>query len=261
MTTATKEAPAVRAKRFEGKVTVVTGGNSGIGLATAKAYALEGAQVVITGRDEKTLEAAAKEISKGTLAIRADASNTPDIVNAMAAIKNEFGQIDALFVNAGVGKFIPFEQITEAFYDEIMDINVKGLFFTIQKAVPLMPKGSAIVLNASINGHIALPGSTVYGASKAAVINLAKGLSVDLLEKGIRVNAVSPGPVMTPIFNRMGLPAEQLQQTKDWITSMVPLKRFGTPEELASAVLFLSSPESSFMLGSEIIVDGGVVLS
>jgi NAD(P)-dependent dehydrogenase (short-subunit alcohol dehydrogenase family) len=261
MTTATQAMPGVSRKRFEGKVAVVTGGNSGIGLATAKAYAQEGAQVAITGRDEKTLRQAAKEIGEGTLAIRADAAKTSELDTAMAAIKNQFGRIDALFVNAGVGRFVPFEQVTEAFYDEIMNINVKGLFFTIQKALPLMTKGSAIVLNASVNGHIALPGSTVYGASKAAVINLAKTLSIDLLSKGIRVNVVSPGPVMTPIFDRMGLPAEQLKQTQDWITNMVPLKRFGTSEELASAVLYLSSPESSFVIGSELVVDGGVTLS
>jgi len=261
MTTATQAAPAVRSKRFEGKVAVVTGGNSGMGLATAKAYAQEGAQVAITGRDEKTLQAAVQEIGGDTLAVRADAAKISDIEKAMAAIKSKFGRIDALFVNAGVGKFVPFEQITEAFYDEVMDINIKGAFFTVQKAVPLMPKGSAVVLNASINGHIALPGSSVYGASKAAMINLAKTLSVDLLQKGIRVNVVSPGPILTPIFNRMGLPAQEVQQTKDWITSLVPLKRFGTSEEIASAALFLSSPESSFILGTELIVDGGVLLS
>ena len=261
MTTATKEAPAVHSKRFEGKVAVVTGGNSGIGLAAARAYAQEGAQVAIIGRNEKTLQAAAQDVGEETLAIRADTAQLSDIDKAMAAIKARFGRIDALFVNAGVGKFVPLDQVTEAFYDEVMNTNLKGAFFTVQKAVPLMPKGSAIVLNASVNGHIALPGSTVYGASKAAVINLAKTLSVDLLEKGIRVNAVSPGPVLTPIFNRMGLPPEQLQQTKDWVTSMVPLKRFGTPEELASAVLYLSSSESTFVVGSELIVDGGVLLS
>ena len=261
MTTATKAAPAVSSKRFEGKVAVVTGGNSGIGLAAARAYAQQGAQVAITGRDERTLQEAAKDIGEDALAIRADTAILSDIEKAMAEIKSKFGRIDALFANAGVGKFVPFEQVTEAFYDETMNINLKGAFFTIQRAVPLMPKGSAVVLNASVNGHIALPGSSVYGASKAAVINLAKTLSVDLLEKGIRVNVVSPGPVLTPIFNRMGLSAEQMQQTKNWITSMVPLKRFGTTEELASAVLYLSSPESSFILGAELIVDGGVLLS
>src|SRR5436309_14347157 len=243
MTTATKAAPAVSSKRFEGKVAVVTGGNSGIGLAAARAYAQEGAQVAITGRNDRTLREAAKDIGEDALAIRADTAILSDIEKAMAEIKSKFGRIDALFVNAGVGKFVPFEQVTEAFYDETMNINLKGAFFTIQRAVPLMPKGSAIVLNASVNGHIALPGSSVYGASKAAVINLAKTLSVDLLEKGIRVNVVSPGPIQTPILNRMGLPAEQLKQTKEWITSLVPLKRFGTSEEIASAVLYLSSPE------------------
>lgn len=246
-------------KRFEGKVAVVTGGNSGIGLGAAKAYAAEGAKVVITGRDEKTLQAAAKEIGPDTLAIRADAAKLTELDRAFAQIKEKLGKIDALFVNAGVGKFVPFEQVTEAFYDETMNINVKGLFFTVQKALPLMPKGSAIVLNASINGHMGMPNSTVYGASKAAVINLAKTLSADFLEKGVRVNAVTPGPITTPILDRMGLPADQLKQTKDWITSQVPLKRFGTTEELAAAVLFLSSPESSYVVGTELIVDGGMV--
>ncbi len=247
------------AKRFEGKVAVVTGGNSGIGLGAAKAFAAEGARVAITGRDEKTLQAAAKEIGAGTLAIRADAAQLSDLDRAFAEIKKTFGKIDALFVNAGIGKFVPFEQVTEEHFDETFRINVKGLFFTIQKAVPLMPKGSAVVLNASINGHMGMVSSSVYGASKAAVINLAKTLSSDLLEKQIRVNVVSPGPITTPILDRMGLPAEQVKQTKDWITSQVPLKRFGTPAEVASAVLFLSSPESSFVLGTEIIVDGGMV--
>ncbi len=246
-------------RRFEGKVAVVTGGNSGIGLGAAKAYAAEGAKVVITGRDQKTLDAAAKDIGPGTLAIRADVSKLAEIDGAIAQIKKTHGVIDALFVNAGVGKFVPLEQVTEAFFDEIMTINLKGLFFTIQKAVPLMPKGSAIVLNASINAHLGMAGSTVYGASKAAVINLAQTLSADLLEKGIRVNAVSPGPITTPILDRGGLTPEQLQGTKDWIISQVPLKRFGTTDELARAVLFLSSSDSTFVVGTELIVDGGMV--
>lgn len=246
-------------KRFEGKVAVVTGGNSGIGLGAAKAFSREGAKVVITGRDQKTLESAAKEIGAGTIAIKADVAKLSDLDQAFSEIKKTVGKIDALFVNAGVGKFIPFEQVTESFFDETMNINLKGLFFTIQKAVPLMPKGSAIVLNASINGHLGMPGSSVYGASKAAVINLAKTLSADFLEKQIRVNAVSPGPITTPILDRMGMSAEQTKQTKEWIQSQVPLKRFGTVEEIAAAVLFLSSSESSYILGTEIIVDGGMV--
>jgi NAD(P)-dependent dehydrogenase (short-subunit alcohol dehydrogenase family) len=246
------------AQRFQGKVAVVTGGNSGIGLGVAKAYAQEGARVAITGRNDKTLQTAAKEIGNGTLAIRSDAAKLADIEAAMKQIKERFGRIDALFVNAGVGKFVPFEEITEAFFDETVGINMKGVFFTVQKAIPLMPKGSAIVLNASINAHLGMPGTTVYGATKAAVTNMAKTLSADLLEKGIRVNAVSPGPVTSALLARDGITQEKLQETKDWIQSQVPIKRFGTPEEIAAAVLYLTSPESAFVVGAELIIDGGM---
>jgi NAD(P)-dependent dehydrogenase (short-subunit alcohol dehydrogenase family) len=246
------------AQRFQGKVAVVTGGNSGIGLGVAKAYAQEGAQVAITGRNQKTLENAAKEIGTGTLAIQSDAGKVADIELAMKKIKECFGQINALFVNAGVGKFVPLEQVTEDFFDEAVNINMKGVLFTVQKAIPLMPKGSAIVLNASINAHLGMPGTTVYGATKAAVINMAKTLSADLLEKGIRVNAISPGPVTSALLERAGLTREKLQETKDWIQTQVPIKRFGTPEEIAAAVLYLTAPESAFVLGAELIIDGGM---
>jgi NAD(P)-dependent dehydrogenase (short-subunit alcohol dehydrogenase family) len=246
------------AQRFQGKVALVTGGNSGIGLGVAKAYAQEGAQVGITGRNDKTLQAAAKEIGNGTLAIRSDASKLADIEAAMKQIKERFGHIDALFVNAGVGKFVPFEEVTEAFFDETVGINMKGVFFTVQKAIPLMSKGSAIVLNASINAHLGMPGTTVYGATKAAVVNMAKTLSADLLDKGIRVNAISPGPITSALLARDGITQEKLEETKDWIQSQVPIKRFGTPEEIAAAVLYLSSPESAFVLGAELVIDGGM---
>src|SRR5215813_7667125 len=205
------------AKRFQGKVAVVTGGNSGIGLGVAKAYSQEGAQVAITGRNEKTLEAAAKEIGDGTLAIQSDAGKVAEIEALMKKIKERFGRIDALFVNAGVAKLVPFELITEELFDETVDINLKGVFFTVQKAIPLMPKGSAIVLNASINAHLGMPGTTVYGATKAAVLNLTKTLSADLLEKGIRVNAISPGPITSSLLDRDGISKGKLQETKDWI--------------------------------------------
>jgi NAD(P)-dependent dehydrogenase (short-subunit alcohol dehydrogenase family) len=245
-------------QRFSGKVAVVTGGNSGIGLGVAKAYAQEGARVAITGRNAKTLEIAAKEIGDGTLAIQSDAGRVAEIEGAMKKINERFGRIDALFVNAGVGKFVFFDQVTEEFFDETVDINLKGVFFTVQKAVPLMPNGSAIVLNASINAHLGMPGTTVYGATKAAVVNMAKTLSADLLEKGIRVNAVSPGPITSALLARDGITTEKLQETKDWIQSQVPLKRFGVPEEIAAAVLYLTAPESAFVLGTELIVDGGM---
>src|SRR5262245_26399963 len=188
------------AQRFQGKVAVVTGGNSGIGLGVAKAYSQEGAQVAITGRNEKTLEAAAKEIGDGTLAIQSDAGKVAQIEAAMKKIDERFGRIDALFVNAGVAKLVPFDQVTEELFDETVDINMKGVFFTVQKAIPLMSKGSAIVLNASINAHLGMPGTTVYGATKAAVINMSKTLSAELLERGIRVNAVSPGPITSALL-------------------------------------------------------------
>jgi len=246
-------------ERFKGKVAVVTGGNSGIGLATAKAYVREGARVAITGRSETTLKTAQKELGAEALVIKADMSRVADITAAMHRIQERFGRIDALFVNAGIGKFVPFEAVTEEFFDETMATNLKGAFFTIQKAVPLLSEGAAVVLNASINAHMGMPNSSVYGASKAAVVNLAKTLSADLLQKKVRVNVVSPGPVETPILDRMGLPQEQLRQTKEWITSKVPLGRFGRPEEIAAAVLYLSSEESGYVVGTELVVDGGMI--
>ncbi len=246
-------------ERFKNKVAVVTGGNSGIGLATARAFAREGAKVAITGRSDATLKAAQRELGPDVLVLKADFSQVSEIAKAMDRIKERFGRIDALFVNAGVGKFVPFEDVTEAFFDETMATNLKGAFFTVQKALPLLPRGAAVVLNASINAHMGLPGSTVYGASKAAVVNLAKTLSADLLQRGIRVNVVSPGPVATPILDRMGLPEEATRQLKEQITERVPLKRFGQPDEIAAAVLYLSSSESAFVVGTELVVDGGMI--
>jgi len=247
-------------KRFEGKVAMVTGGNSGIGLAAAKAFAREGAQVAVTGRDEGTLKNAEKEIGSGALAIRADAARIADLDAAMAKVRDQFKRIDALFVNAGIGKFVPFAEVTEAMFDEIVTINLKGAFFTVQKALPLMPHGSAVVLNASINAHIGLPGTTVYGATKAAVVNMAKTMSADLAERGIRVNAVSPGPVETRIFGRAGISSEQSRQTKEWLQNQTLVKRMAEPEEIAEAVLYLSSDVSSFVIGTELVIDGGMTI-
>jgi len=245
--------------RFTDKVAVVTGGNSGIGLATGRAYERERARVAITGRNDATLKSAQKELGQDALVLKADMSKVPEIATAIDRIKAKFGRIDALFVNAGVGRFVPFEEVTEQFFDETMATNLRGLFFTVQKAVPLLSRGAAVVLNASINAHLGMPGSTVYGASKAAVVNLAKTLSSDLLARGVRVNVVSPGPVATPIFDRMGLSEEQVRQTRDWITTQVPLKRFAQPDEIAAAVLYLSSDESRYVLGTELVVDGGMI--
>jgi len=246
--------------RFEGKVAVVTGGNSGIGLATAKAFAREGASVVITGRDEKSLKAAEKEVGRGALAVRADAARLSDLDALMETIQARFKKIDALFVNAGVGKFVPFEQVTEAFYDEIMNVNVKGVFFTVHKALPLLAPGAGVVLNASINAHKGMPGTTVYGASKAAVHNLARTMSADLVSRGIRVNSISPGPIESALLSRVGLADAELKQTKEWIRGQVPLKRFGTGDEIAEAVLYLCSPAAGFTVGADLVVDGGMIL-
>jgi NAD(P)-dependent dehydrogenase (short-subunit alcohol dehydrogenase family) len=201
-----------------------------------------------------------KEIGSGALAIRADAARIADLDAAMAKVRDQFKRIDALFVNAGIGKFVPIAEVTEAMFDEIVTINLKGAFFTVQKALPLMARGSAVVLNASINAHIGLPGTTVYGATKAAVVNMAKTMSADLAERGIRVNAVSPGPVETPIFGRAGISSEQSRQTKEWLQNQTLVKRMAEPEEIAEAVLYLSSDASSFVVGTELIIDGGMTI-
>jgi NAD(P)-dependent dehydrogenase (short-subunit alcohol dehydrogenase family) len=244
--------------KLEGKVAVITGGNSGIGLATAKEFSEQGAHVVISGRDRRTLDEAAREIGGDVLAVRADASSLAEIDELFAAVKEKFGKVDVLFVNAGVGKFAPVEAVTEELFDGIMDVNFKGAYFTIQKALPLLNDNASIILNTSINAHIGMPNSSVYAASKAALITLARTLSAELVGRGIRVNAVSPGPVATPIFGRLGLQPEELRETTKHIQEQVPMKRFGRPEEIAKTVLFLASSDSSFLLGTEIVADGGM---
>jgi NAD(P)-dependent dehydrogenase (short-subunit alcohol dehydrogenase family) len=192
MLPAPRREEATMSGRFIDKVAVVTGGNSGIGLATAKAFIHEGAQVAITGRSDRSLKATQTELGPDALVIKADVSRVPEITAAMEEIKRKFGRIDALFANAGIGRFVPFEEVTEEFFDQTMATNLKGVFFTVQRAVPLFPRSAAVVLNASINAHMGMPHSSVYGASKAAVVNLAKTLSADLLPRGVRVNVVSP---------------------------------------------------------------------
>jgi NAD(P)-dependent dehydrogenase (short-subunit alcohol dehydrogenase family) len=245
--------------KLKGKVAVITGGNSGIGLATAKEFAEQGAKVVISGRDQKTLTEVARELGPDVLAVRADVAKLAEIDKLFAAVKAKFGRIDVLFVNAGIGRFVPIEAFTEELYDSIIDINLKGAFFTIQRALPLLADGASVVLNTSIAAHIGRPiGTSVYSASKAGLLSLARTLSAELVGRNIRVNAISPGPVTTPIFGRLGLPADVLEQTRQSIVSQVPMKRFGRPEEIAKTALFLASSDSLFLLGSEIVVDGGM---
>lgn len=244
--------------KFAGKVALVTGGNSGIGLATALAFANEGARVIITGRDQATLDKAAAQIGKNVIAVRNDAGNVAEGIKLATLLQQQDLMLDAIFINAGVAKLVPFEAVEEEMWDVSFDTNVKGPYFLIKTLIPRLNPGAAIVLNGSINAHIGMPNTSVYAATKAALISLAKTLSSELLSKGIRVNVVSPGPVTTHLLDRLGLPAEQLSQVATNILTQVPLKRFGTPEEIASAVLYLASADSAFIVGTELVADGGM---
>jgi NAD(P)-dependent dehydrogenase (short-subunit alcohol dehydrogenase family) len=243
---------------FTNKIAVITGGNSGIGLATAKEFARHGAKVVISGRDEKTLAEAAASIGRDTLAVRADVSRLADLDKLFARTKDRFGAIDVLFVNAGGGKSASVEQTTEALYDEIMDINFKGAFFTVQKALPLLKDGGAVVINTSAAAGIAVPNFSVYAASKAALRSLVRTLAAELVGRKIRVNAVAPGPIQTPIVGRIGLPSESAKDAITGFVSQVPMKRLGQAEEVANAVAFLASDGASYITGVELNVDGGM---
>jgi len=244
--------------RLQGKVAVITGGNSGIGFATAKVFIEEGAQVIITGRNAASVEKAVAELGSAAQGIVSDTASMKDIAKLHAQVAAIHPAIDVLFLNAGVAKFSPIESADEAFFDEQFNINVKGSFFTIQQLLPILKDGSSIVLNTSINAHIGMPNASIYAASKAAQLTLIKNLSAELTGRKIRVNAVSPGPISTPLYSKLGLNEEQLSATASSILSSVPVGRFGTPEEVAKIALFLASEDSTFLLGTEIIADGGM---
>ena len=244
--------------RLDGKIALVTGGNSGIGLATAKEFVGEGAYVFITGRRDPELAAAVKEIGSNVTAVRGDVSNLGDLDRLFAEIQREKGRLDVLFANAGIATYAPLGKITEELYDSIFDINVKGLLFTVQKALPLMPDGASIVLNASIVGSKGFPANSVYSATKAAVRSFARTWTAELKDRRIRVNAVSPGATDTPGLNELLASSETGQQRAKMIAATVPLGRFGRPDEIAKAVVFLASDDSSYITGIELFVDGGV---
>jgi NAD(P)-dependent dehydrogenase (short-subunit alcohol dehydrogenase family) len=244
--------------KLEGKVALVTGGNSGIGLATAKAFVTEGAYVFITGRRENELSRAVKQIEKNVTAVRGDVANLDDLDRLFAQIEKEKGRIDIVFANAGVAKYAAFGKITEEFYDSIFDINVKGLLFTVQKALPFLPDGASIILNASIVASKGLSSNSVYSATKAAVRSFARTWTTDLKDRRIRVNAISPGPIDTPGLSELLASSETGQERKKMISTTVPLGRLGTPDEIARAVVFLASDDASYITGVELFVDGGI---
>ena len=245
------------AGKLEGKIALITGGNSGIGLATAKQFVNEGAYVFITGRREAELTTAKKQIGKNVTAIQGDVSNLDDLDRLFAQIKKEKGKIDIVFANAGVARYAPLGAITEDFFDSIFDINVKGVLFTVQKALPLLRDGGSIILNASIVASKGLSSNSVYSATKAAVRSFARTWTTDLKDRRIRVNAVSPGPIDTPGLSELLASSETGEQRKKMISNTVPLGRFGRPEEIAKAVVFLASDDASYITGVELFVDGG----
>ena len=244
--------------KLEGKIALITGGNSGIGLATAKQFVNEGAYVFITGRRDPELAAAVKGIGRNVTGVQGDVANLGDLDRLFAQIKREKGKLDIVFANAGAATFAPFGTITEEHYDSIFNINVKGLLFTVQKALPLLPDGASIILNASVVASKGLPANSVYSATKAAVRSFARTWTTDLKERRIRVNAVSPGATDTPGLNDLLASTEAGQQPLKMISTTVPLGRLGTPNEIAKAVVFLASDDSSYITGTEVFVDGGM---
>ncbi|GAC1646510.1 MAG: glucose 1-dehydrogenase [Acidobacteriaceae bacterium] len=246
-------------QKLEGKVAVITGGSSGIGLATAKRFVAEGAHVFITGRREAELKKATEEIGRNVSPVKSDVANLSDLDRLYRAVQEHGGQLDIVFANAGIGEFAPLGQITEQHFDKQFNVNVRGMLFTVQKAIPFLRPGASIVLNASITGVRGDPAFSVYSATKAAVRSFARTWCVDLKEKGIRVNAISPGVVPTAGYNTsLGMTQEQVDQFAQQSSERIPLGRVGTADEIARAVLFLASDDSSYVNGIELFVDGGL---
>jgi NAD(P)-dependent dehydrogenase (short-subunit alcohol dehydrogenase family) len=243
--------------KLKGKTAVITGGNSGIGFATAKVFLREGAKVIITGRNEKSVQDAVQELGKNAFGIVSDAGKMSDLNSLKQKVEQISPVVDILFANAGVGLFALFQHTTEEIFDSNMDINFKGAYFTIQKLLPLVADGSSIILNSTIILHSGMETTTAYAASKGAVLSFSKTLAIELAGRQIRVNSISPGPINTPIYSKMGMPEEALKEFAAGVMAKVPLKRFGESEDVANAALFLASSESSFMTGTELFVDGG----
>jgi len=245
------------AHKLAGKVAVITGGNSGIGLATAKLFQTEGATVVITGRRKEAVEAAVKEIGGNSIGFTSDTANLNAIRELYRDVNERVGKIDVLFLNAGVAKFGPVDSVDEATFDDMVNVNFKGLFFNVQYALPVLNDNASIILTTTMADRKGYPNTSVYSATKAAVRSLARTLSAELVGRGIRVNAVSPGPIETPIFGKLGVPEEGIPGLKEGFKDVVPMKRFGSADEIPKPALFLASDDSSFVLGVELMVDGG----
>jgi len=244
--------------KLEGKIAVITGGSSGIGLATAKRFVSEGANVFIFGRRQNEIDAGVSKIGKNVIGIQGDVSNLADLDRLFDVVKDQKGHLDILFANAGIAQFAPLGEISEEHFDKIFRINVKGLLFTVQKALPILEDGGSIILNASIGSSKGVGGTSVYSATKAAVRSFARTWTVDLRDRKIRVNAISPGPIDTPIFSNITQNEEQSELFKKNIVNAVPMKRMGSPDEIAKVVSFLASDDSSYVTGIELFVDGGL---
>ncbi len=246
------------ANKLTGKVALITGGNSGIGLATAKLSQAEGANVVITGRRQDAVAAAVKEIGGKSTGIVSDTGNVNEIQALYQTVKEQYGKIDVLFLNAGVATFGSFTEVDEAAFDNMVNVNFKGLFFNVQMALPLLTEGSSVIFTTSVADQKGFATTSVYSATKAAVRSLARSLSAELVEHKIRFNAIAPGPIDTPIFDKLGIPTETIPEVKEGFASQVPMKRMGSPDDIAQAALFLASDDSSFVMGIDLTVDGGM---
>ncbi len=245
--------------KLSNKVAVVTGGSSGIGLATAQRFIADGAQVVVTGRNQEAVDAAVAELGDRAMGIHGDVANLEDLDRLFAQVQEQFGRVDVLFANAGIAPFVPFEAVTEEHFDSLFNINVRGLFFTVQKALPLLSEGASVILNASVVAQSGLPNTSIYSATKAAVRSLGRTLAAELSLRGIRVNVVSPGLIETPFWGKVGLSQNEIDAFGEQVIQQTPLGRPGKPEEIAATVAFLASDDASYFAGADLVVDGGMI--
>jgi len=245
--------------KLHNKIAVITGGSTGIGLATAQRFIEDGAQVVITGRNQEALDLAVAELGDRASGIRGDVANLDDLDRLFAQVQKQFGHVDVLFVNAGIAPFVPFEAVTEDHFDGLFNINVRGLFFTVQKALPLLSEGASVILNASVVAQSGLRNTSVYSATKAAVRSLGRTLAAELSPRGIRVNVVSPGLIETPLLGKLGLSKDEFEAFGAQIIQQTPLGRPGKPQEIAATAAFLASDDASYFTGADLVADGGMV--